>query len=227
MESNSSAATSGNIIKVRVTLSSIGYGMLMNPMLEDTLDQLQGISSKKTVDKNRSKEEVAAEKLIKGPGGAIGIPLQYLTSCLAEAGRYVKSGKKQLSTAESTKIFSILDFGKTTFLQFSAVDLDKVEPETAAKMNADGWVADRKKGNLKNGAKSVAVAIIRPWFPAWAITFDVEINTSPEDYGADETTVKALFKAAGSMVGIGDFRPAKKGQYGRFEVTGWEVLPAA
>jgi len=34
--------------------------------------------------------------------------------------------------------------------------------------------------------------------------------------------MKELFDIAGRIVGIGDWRPAKKGPYGKFQVTSWK-----
>ena len=78
--------------RVRVTLKSIGNGMLMNPMTQKTLDELQtGIRG--TIDKTIPSETIAEGRVIKGPDGKPGIPIEYLLGCLTEAGRSVKNGK--------------------------------------------------------------------------------------------------------------------------------------
>ena len=192
--------------RVKITLESIGNGMLMNPMTQKTLEELQtGIRG--TVDKSISAEKIAEGRVIKSPEGKIGIPVEYLLGCLVEAGRSVKNGKKQISTAGTTTIFAFLDFGNQTFLPFK-----KHSP----------MVVDRRKGNLNNAGKSTAVCIIRPKFEKWSIELEAVITTEG-DFAAKEDVVKKLFEAAGSQVGLGDFRPAKRGPFGRFKVAGWEV----
>lgn len=42
-----------DILTVLIVLTSKGNGMLQNPMTDDTLDQLIGVTSKKPVDKDR------------------------------------------------------------------------------------------------------------------------------------------------------------------------------
>jgi hypothetical protein len=59
----------------------------------------------------------------------------------------------------------------------------------------------------------------RPMFNEWSIEFDMQINADL----IDARTVKKILEDAGALVGVGDFRPAKKGPYGRFQVTQWEV----
>ena len=194
-------------VKVHVTLKSLGNGMLMNPMTQKTLEELQtGIRN--PVDKTTPAEKIAESRILKNDEGQIGIPIEYLLGCLVEAGRSVKNGKKQISTAGTTTIFAFLDFGAQTFLPFA---------------EHSPMVVDRRKGNMSNAGKSVAVCIIRPKFTTWSIELDVVITTSAP-FGAAEDVVKQLFEAAGSQVGIGDFRPAKRGPFGRFEVAKWEIV---
>lgn len=194
-------------VRVHVTLKSLGNGMLMNPMTQRTLDELQ-TGVRNAVDKTIPKETIADSRVIRNEEGKVGIPIEYLLGCLVEAGRSVKSGKKQISTANTTTIFSFLDFGAQVFLPFK---------------EHSPMIVDRRKGNMSNAGKSVAVCIIRPKFATWSIELDVEITTGG-DFGAAEDVVKKLFEAAGSQVGIGDFRPAKRGPFGRFKVAGWETV---
>ena len=58
----------------------------------------------------------------------------------------------------------------------------------------------------------------RPMFDEWSISFQVQIDTDL----VSERLVKDILEDAGKLVGIGDFRPARKGPYGRFSVTTWE-----
>ena len=131
-------------VRVLVTLESLGNGMLMNPMTQKTLEELQtGIRG--TVDKTIPAETIAEGRTIKNDQGQVGIPIEYLLGCLVEAGRSVKNGKKQISTAGTTTIFAFLDFGDQTFLPFK---------------EHSPMVVDRRKGNLNNAGKSTAVCII-------------------------------------------------------------------
>jgi hypothetical protein len=58
----------------------------------------------------------------------------------------------------------------------------------------------------------------RPMFDDWRITFQLQVDTEL----VDEKTVRKIVDDAGSLVGVGDFRPARKGPYGRFRIDSWQ-----
>lgn len=53
----------------------------------------------------------------------------------------------------------------------------------------------------------------RPILREWALTFDIEYDTE-----IDPNAILEALRIAGRYVGIGDWRPDKKGKYGKFEV---------
>jgi hypothetical protein len=57
----------------------------------------------------------------------------------------------------------------------------------------------------------------RPMFKNWKLRFGVEFE---DEIPAD--VVKQSFEIAGQYVGIGDWRPEKKGKFGRFMVTSFQ-----
>jgi hypothetical protein len=193
-------------VKVHVTLTSKGKGILMNPMTRDTLEELAGIKSKAASDKDTPTEDRAAKRVIRSEEDEkIGIPIEYIFASLIHAGRYVKNGKDKISTATTTTLYEFLDIPES-FLPFTNQD----EP----------MVTDMRRGVLNNAGKSVAVAIIRPRFKQWELSFTVEVDTAV--MGID--VVRQLFVAAGSKIGVGDFRPSKRGPFGMWKVTEWKVL---
>jgi len=58
----------------------------------------------------------------------------------------------------------------------------------------------------------------RPRLDAWAIKFDIEYDESL----LTEKQVRQIVDDAGARVGLLDFRPEKKGPFGRFIVTVWK-----
>lgn len=58
----------------------------------------------------------------------------------------------------------------------------------------------------------------RPKFEKWSIDFKLEVD---QDL-INEPLIRDVVKSAGNFVGIGDFRPACMGPFGRFEVVKWE-----
>lgn len=181
------------------SLSSI----LMNPMTDDTLDSLiTGI--RKPIQKDRPMADVASERIYRDENGRMGIPTINLISALKAAGRAIKNGKKAISTATTTTMFSFLEF-TDEFIPFDDLDENGEIP----------WRVDKRRGVMKNGASQVAVGIIRPKFDKWGFTVKVKLNEKL----LREETLRALFVEAGTNAGLCDFRPSKNGPFGRFEVV--------
>lgn len=60
----------------------------------------------------------------------------------------------------------------------------------------------------------------RPMFNTWSVEGQMQVNTDLVDL----RTIRKIVEDAGALVGLGDFRPARKGPYGRFQVVSWEVV---
>lgn len=59
----------------------------------------------------------------------------------------------------------------------------------------------------------------RPMFDEWAISLTLQIETEL----IDAKTIRKILDDAGNYVGIGDYRPERKGPFGRFRVDSWDV----
>ena len=132
-----------------------------------------------------------------------GIPNEYLLGALVTAGKFVKyDARKNMSTGTSSLVpaFVFLD---DMFYRF--------------KNQKAKWAVDRRRGVLNNAGKSVAVCIIRPRFDEWQFDVTAEFD------GIPESKVRQLFEFAGKVAGLCDFRPSRKGPFGRFTVTNWDV----
>jgi hypothetical protein len=60
----------------------------------------------------------------------------------------------------------------------------------------------------------------RPMFDDWALEFIADVDTDL----MNEKLFRAIVDNAGKRVGLGDFRPATKGPYGRYVVTSWKKI---
>jgi len=58
----------------------------------------------------------------------------------------------------------------------------------------------------------------RPMLKDWELEFEVIFDETE----IHPSIMKELFDIAGRIVGIGDWRPAKKGPHGKFQVTSWK-----
>lgn len=179
--------------------------ILMNPMTEATLDELYGgASARKQKDTERPQKNVAAEKVIRNEDGQAGIPVEYLFAALVQGGRFVQyENKRNISNATSTLIPSFMTI-KEMFFPFEDQSIE--------------WHVDKRRGRL--ASSGTAVCILRPRFNQWSFTVTIEINVGE----IAEDKVRELFRYAGSAVGLGDFRPACKGNFGRFQVDSWKEV---
>ena len=53
----------------------------------------------------------------------------------------------------------------------------------------------------------------------WKLEFNIDIEDE-----IDPNAVKEALEIAGKYVGIGDWRPEKKGKYGKFQVTSFQEV---
>lgn len=185
--------------------------LLLNPMTEETLDSLTyGAARRKAPDKNISIREMAEKKVPRGPNGEYGFRSNYLFAALVEAGRHVIFDKKaKISTMQSSHVPVFLSIQPELVCDDGEGFIPFLDQEAAK-----SWIADRRRGVMSSGTSKVAVAIIRPKFPSWDFKVSVDID---EDY-LDISKVQELFTAAGRIAGIGDFRPSRRGPFGRFTV---------
>lgn len=191
----------------RINLRAEGASpLLMNRMPEDALLNLWRKDRKATGSRGRpdTPRDEAALKLYVMDGRPY-IPAQCFMSALIAAGVFVKlDGKRQISTAKASMLGGML----------------QVE-QHALVLDTPGWEVDIQQGRNPNGGE--AVCIIRPRFDRWA--FDASVLVDTDQLPLDR--YRELFDLAGSRIGLLDFRPAKKGTFGRFKYTRWdtEALP--
>lgn len=195
------------MVKFKVVIKGTRKGMLQNPKTPELLEGLR-TGVRKPPRKDLPVQTVAERKIIRDSQGRVGVPDQYLWSCLVEAGRGVKAeGKRNISTSDNSLLGGFIEFecgNDEDFLPFTD-------------QNAK-WVPTMMGG--KNPADGVATAIIRPLFRNWAIEFTLlvdEKEISPE-------AIRKLIVRAGKFVGLGDFRIACKGRFGGFTVEVWEQI---
>lgn len=180
---------------------------LMNPMTEDTLEELR-TKVRRPKPRDLTREQEAAGKVTRDEKGRIGIPMKNFFSCLVNAGRAFKmDARTKISTTDSTLLPSLLSV-KENFLPFLNGTEDS-EPQ---------WVADAQRGRNPVGQERVAVCIVRPRFDEWGFRFTAFVDEKKITL----EQAKQLVEYAGTAIGLGDYSPRCKGPYGRFTVTKWE-----
>lgn len=128
------------------------------------------------------------------------IPGPNLFACIINAGTFFKVGKGKMTTQKSSLIPACL----------------VVEDLEMPIVSKDGWdVFSRPIRNPATGGRRICH---RPMFNDWELSPTMTLDETL----IDPKLMRQVVDAAGTRVGLGDFRPACRGPYGRFLVTSWK-----
>lgn len=152
--------------------------------------------------------EQAELKLYTREDGTIVLPQPNLFRCVIDAGQFFKAGKSKVTTMTSSMIPACVDIGGLDY------------PIT----HDQPWQVDVRP--VVNPSTKGRILCFRPRFDDWKVSFSVEID----DALITVALIREIIDAAGKRIGLGDFRPARKGPFGKFVVTSWvehRTLPKA
>jgi len=127
------------------------------------------------------------------------IPSVYFRNCLIEAG----------------KQFKITGKGKSNYSKLIGATVDVVP---AIILNDNEFVPFRI--SAVNPMTKGRMIVTRPKMDVWGCKFEVVLN----DDVIDGVVIKDILEHAGRYVGIGDWRPDKKGMFGKFIVTSFKEV---
>lgn len=150
-------------------------------------------------DKGTPREQ-AEQKLYLGHDGKPMIPQPNLFRCLIDAGTFFKAGKSKVTTQKSS-------------LLPACVEVDGLELSLEHK---EPWDVDTRAVRIPSTGGRILCH--RPSFNDWRLPFTLRIDTelmSPK-------LMREIVDAAGRRIGLGDFRPACKGPFGKFVVVAWD-----
>ena len=146
-----------------------------------------------------SPRDQCREKLYLDDAGATILPADNLLSCIVDAGRFIKVGKRQLSTRDTTLVTGFLSIVE------AFIPLRSREP----------WRVDSR--GIVNQATKGRHICYRPIFDDWSLKFTLDLDTGE----CQEKTARELIDRAGRNIGLGVMRPSRKGRYGQFVVQHW------
>jgi hypothetical protein len=147
--------------------------------------------------------EIAEAKLYVGHDDkTLIIPQPNLLRCLVEGGRFHKIGRAQVTTKTSSLLYACLD----------------IEGAEIPLLHKQPWKVDTRAVRIP--ATGGRILAHRPMFDDWRLEFNAKLDT--EICGVK--LIRQIINDAGSRIGLGDYRPATKGPFGKFSVVKWEVL---
>lgn len=180
--------------------------LLMNRFTEQAAAKVSaGTSAAITVGRSTPREQ-AEPKLYRSADGAPMVPGPNVFRGIVDAGVFHKANKRQLTSARSSLIPA-------------AVQLREIECPISNPFGGEvRWEVDSRSVVLP--ATGGRIMCHRPRFDAWQITFTLSVD----DAMFSESLVRALVDDMGTKIGLGDYRPSRKGPFGRFLVVLWERL---
>ena len=140
--------------------------------------------------------------------GYLFVPQQNLFACIINAGKFHKVGKSKVTTLKSSLVPAGL-------AMLDALVLPILSPKTKKRLKS--FEVDSRRVVIP--ATGGAVMRHRARVDEWRIKFSVEVDL--ELFAPD--FVRTLVDDAGKKIGLGDYRPERKGPFGKFKVTAWEI----
>lgn len=182
---------------IKVTIQGTSP-LLMNAFTDSAAISASSGTSAVMVGNKGTPREQAARKVYVDDGGNLYIPGPNIFSCLIAAGKFHKAGKSKVTTIKN----SLIPAGMTVI-------------EVACLLGTKKFEVDSRSVVIPSTGGRIMCH--RPRLDQWQTSFTLDIDTSmfsPE-------FVRAIVDDAGKKVGLGDFRPDRKGPFGRFVVTNW------
>lgn len=174
--------------------------LLMNKFTDAAMEKATNGSGSALIGSRGTPREIAESKVYRTSDGTPCIPTPNVFRCLIDAGIFFKAGKNKVTTSKSSLIPAALSVSGIECVvrhqQPMSVDIRAVViPSTGGR-----------------------IAGVRPRFDDWKLSFEIVLDEGV----MDERLLREIVDAAGSKIGLGDFRPARKGPFGKFKVTSWK-----
>lgn len=186
-------------VKIAVAIEGSTY-LLCNRFSDEAAEQASGtgvrLSSPR--DKGTAREQ-AEHKLYVGHDGKPMVPQPNVFRCVIDAGTYFKAGKSKVTTQKSSLIPACVE------VQGVEIPIEHREP----------WTVDTRAVRIPSTGGRILCH--RPCFHDWKLAFDVTLDTDLIGL----RLFREIMDAAGKRIGLGDFRPACKGPFGKFTVVKW------
>ncbi len=185
-------------MRIKTTLEGTAP-LLCNRFHEAAQQKVENGNSTVFVGHKGTPREQAESKLYRDSDGRCVMPGPNLFASLIEAGKFIKAGKSKLSTNRSSLVPAGLAVEQIEML---------IQPGK--------WEVDSRAVVVPSTGGRIMCH--RPRFDAWRISVDLAVDETM--FG--EPVVRDLVDFAGSRVGLGDFRPQRRGPFGRFKVVSWK-----
>lgn len=167
-------------------------------------DAEQGKATRAIVSDNRDPRTEATKHAYIAANGTFYISAFSIPGCMGNAGANHKSK------------------GSRKSLRFVVPSAVRMISDTITILNGSGPAKDFEVDSRPVTIPATKGRIMRhrPRFDKWGLKFDLLIN---DDLLALDMA-QQLLTEGGQQIGIGDFRPEKRGPFGCFQISRWEIL---
>lgn len=175
--------------------------LLMNRFTEDIEVKISAGVSGSIIGNKGTPREQAAKTAYMDNNGKLYVPGPNVFRSIIEAGKYHKAGKNKVTTQKSSMVPAGLSMREIILpLETTVFEVDSrsvVIPSTGGRI-------------MKHRAR----------LDEWKVKFTLDIDDSMFCL----SFVRLLVDDAGRRVGLGDYRPDRKGPFGKFVVINWQEL---
>lgn len=188
-------------MEIRIEISGT-TPLLMNRFHDEAQMAASSGTRAATLGEKGTPREQAEKKLYRDADGAICIPQPNLMRAIIDGGSFFKAGKSKVTTQKSSLIPACVD------IEGVSVPLKHREP----------WDVDTRAVRIPSTGGRILCH--RPVFHEWSLAFALELDESI----MTAKLLREIVDAAGKRIGLGDFRPACKGPFGKFVVSRWDEM---
>lgn len=190
-------------MKIRVTIEGVSP-LLMNRFTEANEVAVSGGTAVSFRGDRGTPREQATPKRYADKEGNLFIPGPNIYACLIAAGTFHKAGKSKVTTMKT-----------------SLIPAGILLEEMVCQLDTNEWEVDSRSVVIPSTGGRIMCH--RPRVDRWCCSFTLDVDTTM--FGP--ILVRSIVDDAGKKIGLGDFRPARKGPFGRFVVKEWVVLEDA
>jgi len=151
--------------------------------------------------KKGTPREQAEPKCYKNSDGELVIPGPNMFAAIIDAGKFHKVGKNKVTTQKSSLVPAAMSLLEIVML-----------------LRGGPWEVDSR--SVVNPSTGGRMMCHRPRLDEWELDFTLEVDD--EMFHTD--FVRQLVDDAGKKIGLCDYRPSRKGPFGKFVVTGWKEI---
>lgn len=188
------------MLKISVEIEGI-TSLLMNRFTEENECKVSSGISSVTLGERDIPRIQAKKKAYMDEEENLYIPGANIFACIIEAGKFHKLRNKQITTQKS----SLIPAGVALTDVICSLNTKNFEVDTRS------VVIPKTRGRI---------VVHRPRLDEWTLKFHLIVDDSM----FDEKIIRMIIDDAGKKIGLGDYRPDRKGPFGKFVVKNWKLV---